>query len=222
MIVEKDDFVLLEYTAKADGVLFDTTSKKEAEDANAFNPRARYGPLLVAVGRRQVIAGLEEALVGAETGQEKTVTLSPEKAFGPRIPDLVRLVPLQTFRGQNLDPVPGMVLELDGRPARIQSVSGGRVRVDFNSDLAGKTVEYRFIVKNISRSLSDKVTALGKDAGFPATFAQGSVLVTLSGTEKSATELAVKKLRFLNACFHLVDGMKNVRFDETYTHDEHG
>ena len=41
----------------------------------------------------------------------------------------------------------GLVIEMNGRQGRVQSVSGGRVRVDFNSPLAGKEIEYEVEVK---------------------------------------------------------------------------
>lgn len=221
MAVENADLVLLDYSAKTGGVLFDTTSRAEAEKAGSVNPDGKYGPVLVAVGKHQVIPGLEEALLGVEAQNQKTVTLPPEKAFGVRKPELVRLVPLQQFLDQRIEPVAGMVLELDGQPARIQSVSGGRVRVDFNPDLAGKQVEYAFTVLKIFKTAEEKVKALGEDAGFSADFASGVAKATLSGDEKSAADLAVKKLRFLSACFHLVDGVQSVKFDESYVHGTH-
>lgn len=221
MAVENGDLVLLDYSAKADGAVFDTTSAQEAEKSGQINPNGKYGPVLVSIGKRQVLIGLEEALFGAELQKQKTVKLPPEKAFGLRKPDLVRLVPLQKFLEQRIEPVAGMVLELDGRPARIQSVSGGRVRVDFNSDFAGKEVEYTFTVLSIFKTSEEKIKALGDEAGFSTSFSGGIAKATLSGDEKSATDLAVKKLRFLSACFHLVDGVQSVKFDETYVRGKH-
>jgi len=160
--VSKNDLIELEYSAKSEGRLFDTTSAAAAKDAGIFNEKAAYGPVLVAVGKGQVIPGLDDALLASEEGKAQSVQLPPEKAFGMRNPDLVRLVPLAAFREQKINPFPGLVLEMDGRPAKVQSVDGGRVRVDFNSDLAGKPVEYDFTVKTVYGSAEEKAKALAQ------------------------------------------------------------
>lgn len=218
MTVQKNDLIELEYSAKADGQLFDTTSAQEAKAAGIFNEKAAYGPVLVAVGKGQVIAGLDEALQNTEEGKASSVSLPPEKAFGPRNPDLVRLVPLQAFREQKIDPFPGLVLEMDGRPAKVQSVDGGRVRVDFNSDLAGKPVEYDFTVKKVYRSADQKAQALAqKLLNADASLQNGLVCVKLSLKRDLAADVVLKKFRFLEQCFSIVDGVKTVRFEEEYT-----
>lgn len=216
--VSKNDLVELEYSAKAEGQLFDTTSSDAAKGAGIFNEKAVYGPVLVAVGKGQVIPGLDDALQSAEEGKTQSVQLPAEKAFGPRNPDLVRLVPLQAFREQKIDPFPGLVLEMDGRPAKVQSVDGGRVRVDFNSDLAGKPVEYDFTVKKVYHSPEDKVKALGqKMLGADASLNDGVVFVSLSLKRDMAADIVLKKFRFIEQAFAVIDGVKSVKFQEEYT-----
>ncbi len=218
MNVLKNDLVDLEYSATADGQLFDTTSAEKAKGAGIFNEKAVYGPVLVAVGKGQVISGLDEALQAAEEGKATSVDLPAEKAFGPRNPDLVRLVPLAAFREQKIDPFPGLVLEMDGRPAKVQSVDGGRVRVDFNSDLAGKSVQYAFTVKKVYRSADEKAKALAKkllDAD--AVLKDGVVTVRLALKRDMAADVVLKKFRFMEQAFAVIDGVKTVRFEEDYT-----
>ena len=218
MAVQKNDLVELEDSAKSEGQLFDTTSADAAKAAGVFNEKATYGPVLVAVGKGQVISGLDEALQAAEEGKSVTVQLPAEKAFGPRNPDLVRLVPLAAFREQKIDPFPGLVLEMDGRPAKVQSVDGGRVRVDFNSELAGKPVEYAFTVTKVYRLADDKAKALAKkllDAD--AKLLDGAVTVKLALKRDMAADVVLKKFRFMEQAFAVVDGVKTVRFEEEYT-----
>lgn len=218
MNVLKDDLVELEYSAKTDGKLFDTTSADAAKTAGVFNDKAVYGPVLVAVGKGQVISGLDEALQSAQEGKIQSVVLPPEKAFGQRVPDLVRLVPLAAFREQKIEPFAGLVLEMDGRPARVQSVDGGRVRVDFNSELAGKSVEYSFSVKKIFRLPEEKVKALAsKLLSADAVLTDGTVFVKLSLTQDMAADVVLKKFRFLEQCFSVLDSVKVVRFEEEYS-----
>lgn len=157
-----EKFVKISYTIKVKdtGKVFDTTSEKIAKDEGIFNKERRYKPLPIVLGEGHVIKGLEEILDRMKLGDKKTVEIPPEKAFGKRDPNLVRLVSRGMFKKHNITPIPGMVIELDGRPARIQTVAGGRVRVDFNSELAGKTVVYDVKVEGIAKTNEEKVRYL--------------------------------------------------------------
>ena len=81
-----------------------------------------------------------------EVGQKRTVKLEPKDAFGERKPEFIRMVALKEFKRRNIVPFPGLVVELNGLQGRVQSVSGGRVRVDFNHPLAGKAIEFELEV----------------------------------------------------------------------------
>ncbi|MBD3262421.1 MAG: peptidylprolyl isomerase [Candidatus Altiarchaeales archaeon] len=152
------DFIKISYTGKIkDGQVFDTTSDEVAKKEDIHDPQRIYKPLAVVVGERQVIEGLDEALAEMKVGDQREVEIPPEKAYGKRDPAQVRLVPLKVFKKQNMTPVPGMPVELDGQRARIQTVSGGRVRVDFNHELADKTLI--FDVKVEEKADSDKKKA---------------------------------------------------------------
>jgi hypothetical protein len=59
-----------------------------------------------------------------------------------------------------MNPVPGMPVELDGMPARIQTVAGGRVRVDFNHELAGKTLVFKVKVAGEAKTEKEKAMFL--------------------------------------------------------------
>ena len=148
-LVAKGDFVKISFEGKADGVVFDKTAPGKS--------------VLVPAGNGQLIAGLDEAIVGSALGEKKNVSIPPEKAFGQRNPEYVRLVPLSQFQQSGMTPVVGQVVELDGVKARVQSVSGGRVRVDFNHELAGKTLLYEFTVEAKFTDNAAKLDALVKD-----------------------------------------------------------
>ena len=67
---------------------------------------------------------------------------------------------MKSFKEHNSQPIPGAMFNFDGRPAKILSVSGGRVIVDFNNPLAGKTVVYDIEVKRKVEKIDEKVQAL--------------------------------------------------------------
>ena len=156
------DFIRMSFTLTVDGNVIDTTREDVARAKGIFRDGVAYSPMPIILGERQIIEGLEEELLSLGAGESKTITLPPEKAFGQRNPQLVRIVPLQVFKASGLDPRPGQLVTLEDVPARIQSVSGGRVRVDMNHDLAGKTVVYDVKVEEILKDDAAKAKMLGE------------------------------------------------------------
>jgi peptidylprolyl isomerase len=77
-----------------------------------------------------------------------------------RDPKKVRLVPLRKFAADGVTPVPGLQLNIDGKPAQIRAVGAGRVQVDYNHPFAGKTLIYDVSVQKIIETEDDKVRNL--------------------------------------------------------------
>ena len=114
----------------------------------------------IVIGGGHVLKGLDEALIGMEEGEEKKVEITPEEGFGLRDPKLLQLIPMGEFKKQGMKPEVGMAITSDGVTGIIRSVSGGRVRVDFNHELAGKNLVYIIkVVKEIEDDV-DKVKSL--------------------------------------------------------------
>ena len=112
-------------------------------------------PLAVVLGIRDLIPGLEEVLENMKVGEEKEVEIPPEKAFGERNPDLIVIIPEREFRKRGIRPYPGLPIEADGRTGRVLSVSAGRVQVDFNHPLAGKTLVYKVKLVDELKDMKD-------------------------------------------------------------------
>jgi FKBP-type peptidyl-prolyl cis-trans isomerase 2 len=104
------------------------------------------------------LKGIDDFLIGKDIGKY-IIELSPEKAFGQRIPKLVQTIPMKVFKTNNLNPVPGAIFNFDGKIAKVITVSGGRVIVDFNNPLAGKTVVYDINVIKKIEDLNEKLKA---------------------------------------------------------------
>lgn len=162
MPVAKGDFALIDHTTKIKetGEIFDTTSAEEAKKGGIFKEDSRYEPMLVVVGEGWVLRGLDDSLVGLEVEKETTIEVPPEQAFGPRDPTKIRMIPVSRFRRQNVSPYPGAQIEVEGRSAVVRSVGAGRVQVDFNPPLAGKTLVYDLVVKRVLTESLEKVKAL--------------------------------------------------------------
>ncbi|RJX16456.1 peptidylprolyl isomerase [Candidatus Bathyarchaeota archaeon] len=161
-IVGKGDFILMDYIAKIKetNTIFDTTFVEEAKKAGIFKENNVYEPMLVVVGEGWVLKGLDEKLVGLEVGKKITVEIPPEKAFGPRDPSKIKSIPLRKFQQQKITPYPGLEVEVDGKLAVVRSVGAGRVQVDFNPPLAGRTLIYEVEVKQILQTPIEKIKAL--------------------------------------------------------------
>jgi len=125
------------------------------DDGTVFDSSAKHGkPLEFEVGKHQVIPGFENAVIGMEKGQEKEIEIKPKDAYGEYDANLAK-----DFKREQLpkepEPKPGMMLVLktaDGNqfPAMIKSVSNGKVTIDINHPLAGKTLHFKFNIVDIS------------------------------------------------------------------------
>ncbi|NYB51566.1 MAG: peptidylprolyl isomerase [Methanobacteriaceae archaeon] len=162
MPVKNGDFIKLEYTGKIieTGDIFDTTNEELAEEKGIHSDKKTYGPISVIVGGGHLLKGMENALVDMEAGEEKTIELPPEEAFGARDPKLMQLVPMSEFKKQGIKPQVGMAITSQGNTGIVRSVSGGRVRLDFNHELAGKNLEYQIKVVEIIEDDTEKVKSL--------------------------------------------------------------
>ena len=162
--MNKGDFLEIEYVGriKLTNEIFDLTSEELAKKEKIHNPKHKYGPALVIVGSNMVIPGVMKEIEKMEVGEEREFEVSPSEGFGLRSPKLIRIISLSKFIENKINPVPGVYFEIDGIQAKVQSVSGGRVRVDFNNPLAGKVLAYRVkILRKIERN-ENKVERLLK------------------------------------------------------------
>lgn len=151
--MHKGDLISIEFTGKetTSGKVFDTTQKDVAEKEGLETRGREYGPVTIVAGSGEVLPGLDKALLEMNVGERKKLELSPENAFGNRNAQLIKVLPLSDFKKNNIPAVPGTWINANDMMGKVQSVSGGRVRVDFNPDLAGKTVEYELkIIKHFT------------------------------------------------------------------------
>jgi len=72
------------------------------------------------------------------------------------------MMPMKIFIQHKINPAPGAVFNFDGRIAKILTVSGGRVMVDFNNPIAGKTVVYDIKVLQKIEDINEKIKAFSE------------------------------------------------------------
>lgn len=162
MALKSGDFAKIEFVGTRAGIgdIVDTNIADKAKEAGIFSEKTKYGPSLVVVGKRQVIPGVDDALVGMSAGETKKESIPAEKAFGLRRPDFVRVMPLSEFHKRDIDPYPGMPVQLDDMNAIVKSVTSGRVLVDMNHPLAGANMLYDIKVTEAVEGTEKKVAAM--------------------------------------------------------------
>ncbi|WP_214040974.1 peptidylprolyl isomerase [Methanoculleus sp.] len=131
--VKSGDRVLVHYAGTFDnGTVFDTSTGRE--------------PLGFTVGNGEVIAGFDAGVIGMRVGEEKTLHIPADQAYGPYREDLVFVFdPAEITGGENLtvgDQV-GIPLQ-DGQvlPATVTGISPGAVTIDANHPLAGEDLTF--------------------------------------------------------------------------------
>jgi FKBP-type peptidyl-prolyl cis-trans isomerase 2 len=138
--VHSGDVVTIRYELSAEGAVIESILAGE--------------PVAVTQGAGQVPPGVDEALLGMAPGEEKRLDLPPEKAFGPHDPARVETLPRERLGklADGLKPGGKVMGFRDGKPqtAKVLDIGGGKIVLDFNSPLAGKTVLYRVQVVSIA------------------------------------------------------------------------
>jgi FKBP-type peptidyl-prolyl cis-trans isomerase 2 len=122
-----------------EGEVFDTTNVDVALEEGIYHDHRDYKPLELRLGDGNVVEGLEEAVVGMERGEEKTVVVEPERAFGERNADDVVEFPREMFDDVQVD---SLATTEDGRTGWVVEADDETVTVDFNHELAGTRVEF--------------------------------------------------------------------------------
>jgi len=129
--VKSGDTVKVNYVGSFDdGVVFDSSEGKE--------------PLEFTVGEGMLIPGFENALVGMEPGEKKTVRVEPQDAYGDYDENLVLTMPLDRVP-EDINPEVGMELQLISQsgqklPVVVKDVQKEAIILDANHPLAGKVL----------------------------------------------------------------------------------
>jgi len=162
MSLQKGDFILINYTSKVKETneVFDTTYEEVAKKEHLYKEGKMYEPKLVVVGESWVLKALDESLITMEISKPATVEIPPEKGFGQRDPEKIKRVPLKQLLAKEINPIVGAQIEFQGKDAVVRSTGAGRVLLDFNPPLAGKTLVYEVIVAKKLENNEQKIGAL--------------------------------------------------------------
>jgi len=162
MEIKNKDFVEIEYTGKIKemDLIFDTTDEATAKKEKIYNEKMNYGPVVVCIGEKHLLPGLDRKIEGIETGKEYEFDLKPEEAFGKKSASMLKLVPARIFKEQKIVPMPGLEINVDGMPGIIRTANGGRIIVDFNHPLSGKELVYKIKINKKIEDPKEKIEAV--------------------------------------------------------------
>jgi FKBP-type peptidyl-prolyl cis-trans isomerase SlyD len=142
--LQEGDVVKLAYTARTvdGGQLVDTTDESVAEEDGIDTEQQDWGPRTIVLGEGHIFPDVEEDILGKEVGDEGTVTVAAADAFGEYDEEEVRTVSKDKIPED--ERYPGGHVDIDGEHGHVETIIGGRARVDFNHPLAGEDVEYDY------------------------------------------------------------------------------
>ncbi len=130
---KQGDTVQVNYTGKLqNGTVFDTSQDR--------------GPLQFTLGKGKLIAGFEQAVLGMNIGEKKTVVIPPSQGYGPRLAENV----IEMYRKNlpaGLDVRVGQRLEITQADnsvilVTVAGTSEASITVDANHPLSGKDLTF--------------------------------------------------------------------------------
>jgi len=208
MAFKDGDVVRINYTIRRNAEVFDTTLEQIAVKEGIFDERRKYKPVVAIIGQGNFFKKVDEELKGMNAGEKKVVKLEPKDAFGERRSELVSVVALKEFKRRKITPFPGLVIDLNGMQGKVQSVSGGRVRVDFNHPLAGQSIEFELEVLEKIEAEEKKAEALVEryfgDLGGLKVKIEGKKLI-LEGPSSKLMNTDAQRAEFAKAAFICLD-----------------
>ena len=127
------DTVKIQYTGRLD-------------DNSVFETSVDRDPIQLTIGKGRTIPGLEEAIIGMETGESKTIEISAEQAYGIYHKELVHTVSRKVLP-MDMQPEIGQRLKatsVDGRKfsVTVRNISEKTITMDTNHPLAGKDLKF--------------------------------------------------------------------------------
>jgi FKBP-type peptidyl-prolyl cis-trans isomerase SlyD len=142
-------------------VVLDYTLRDSANDVLDASDADGGEPIVYVHGYGMLVPGLERALVGLGAGDEKVVVVSPDEGFGERDEELVLEIDRSEMpRPDAVEVGDELVAESpDGEEAvmRVVEVKSDAVVLDGNHPLAGETLHYSVIVREVRPATADEI-----------------------------------------------------------------
>lgn len=236
MTLQKGAFITVDYTAKVKETneVFDTTNEETAKKERLFKEGELYEPKLIVIGEGWMLKTVDENFPTMEPNKPATVEVPPDKAFGLRDPKKVETIPLKRLLAKDIhNPAIGMRVDYGGKMATIRSIGAGRVLLDFNPPLAGRTLLYEVTVRKILETPEEKALALihrripvAEAAKFKLSFKEKTLTVEMpedtfyvEGIQVAKRGIAIDIEKFFpeTKCIRFIEDFKTAPKPETKT-----
>jgi peptidylprolyl isomerase len=140
-VATKGNKVKVHYTGKLnDGTVFDTSENRE--------------PLEFTLGEGNMIKGFDTAVQGMEVGNNKSVVIPSEEAYGEKRDDMMVDIPIDQVPA-DIKPEVGMDLSIQNQegqpmPVKVVNVDPEKITLDANHPLAGQDLTFDINLVDIS------------------------------------------------------------------------
>ncbi len=122
------------------------------EKGNQIESNKGGNPFKYTHGKGDIIPGLENGLEGMQVGEEKTIEVKPEHAYGKVHPEAFQEIPRKNIPPELLK-VGAQLLARNpqgqSRPIRVHEIKDETVVLDMNHPLAGKTLVFEVVIMDI-------------------------------------------------------------------------
>jgi len=154
LLLNEGDYILIyfEERIKDTNELINTNIEEVAKREKFVKEDANFDPILVILGKNFFNKSVEEEMIKMReiTDEEIIIELPPEKAYGIKDPNKIKVINAKEFTKEGIIPRVAQRVKIRDMEGTILTISGGRVIVDFNHQLAGKTILYKIkFVKKI-------------------------------------------------------------------------
>ena len=129
MSAKEGNVVKVHYTGKLeDGTMFDSSRNRD--------------PLQFRLGEGQVIPGFEQAIIGMDVGDSKSVEVPPDKAYGAHRDERVYVIDKSKFPADVAVGQQYQIAQEKSEPSvvTVTDISKGTVTLDGNHPLAGRNL----------------------------------------------------------------------------------
>lgn len=231
--MEEGEIVHIDYELySSDEKLIETNLEEIAKEHDMHQEGREYSPLVAVIGGGSLIEGFEDHLLEAEADTDYEIDIPCEKAYGEKNSDLIEVISQDKVMQQVRDPNSLQVngpITLGGKTGTLTLWAAGRARIDFNHQMAGQDLRYKYKITKVISDKQEKVAALlnantGHD-GFEAEFDGEDVSITIPESMLFDTNAAMMKFRLVSVLRDSL-GVGKVSFVEVHeertVNPEHG
>ena len=148
MLIEKNKVVSFHYRLKnAQGETLETTYQAD--------------PMAYLYGHGSILPSLEKAMQGKQVGEQFSITLTPEQAYGERKQDSQQRIPIKHLYGNPKKLRAGQTVSVNTKqgPRDVVVVKVGKfnVDVDTNHPLAGQTLSFEIEIIDVREASKEEL-----------------------------------------------------------------